>query len=141
MPSKIVARGNTSNGKKRKLFIPAGLHPDFSRLRHRTWKCMAFSLYHGKIRRCGLRGYLSDFARHSWPSHHGHGIFRGPCQPQISGKKLPCTGTEKHEMASAFLSCHGRQLSAHDVLHHGRRLDAGLYCKNAPGRIHRTDAG
>ena len=43
---------------------------------------LAVPLHRGAVRRRGLCADLSAVPGHHGPAHHGHGVFRGPGQPE-----------------------------------------------------------
>ena len=68
--------------EREKFFFKDWFYPDFSRLCHRTRKCMEISLYHGKIRRCGICADLFILFACFRTSDYGNGIFRGKSKPE-----------------------------------------------------------
>lgn len=54
-----------------------------------------------------------------------------------AGTALPCTGTQRQQVAPARLGLPDWLLRADDVLHHRQRLDAGLFLPVCQGDIHR----
>ena len=68
-----------------KSFLPGWLYPDFSRMRHRSGQCMAFSLYCGKIRWSRLCADLPCFSSGPGTSYCSDGVCRGPGQQKECG--------------------------------------------------------
>ena len=126
---------------EREVFIPAGVHPHFRRVRHRLGQRMALSLHHRQIRRSGICAGLSGVPADPGPAHYGHGVFCGPGQPEVGGAELQHSGAQGRQVAPLPLWRHGGQLSAHDVLYHGGRLDVLLCLQNVPGRVQRPGRG
>ena len=123
--------------RERDLCVPAGLCAHLCRVRHRPGQRLAVPLHRGAVRRRGLCADLSAVPGHHGPAHHGHGVFRGPGQPEEHPGLLSGPGAQGEQVALVRLVRHGGQLPADDVLHHHRRLAAALLlqggCRRIPG--------
>ena len=105
---------------------PSWVHPGERRLRHRLGQRVAFPLYHGRIRRRGVRDHVPGVPGHLRASGAHHGVRRRPRKPALHRAQLRCSRTGGYEVACVQVAGPGRQLPAHDVLHHRGRLDARL---------------
>ena len=96
-------------------------------MRDRNRECVEIPVHHGTVRRRDFCVVLSDFSGHYGHAGAEHGAGCGPREPQIRGGGLPGAGAGGELVAYSRLFLHGGLLSADDVLHHGFRVDAGLF--------------
>ena len=108
-------------------------------LRHRTRERLAFPLYRRSLRRRAVRVHLYRLPAGGRRSHFGHGVLRGPGGAAKSGRGPAKAGAQRLALAYVRPPQPHRQLSAHDVLHDGGGLDAGLLLVHAQGRSFRPD--
>ena len=64
-----------------------------------------------------------------------HGTVGRKRKPEKFCHVVQRAGTGREQVARLPLFFHGRKLSAHDVLHDDRRMDARLFCQDAEGRL------
>ena len=111
-------------------------NPHLGRLRHRPRQRVALPLHRRRIRRRGLHPDVSHLPRHFGPARHGHGVRRRPRLPAFGRPSLRYPAALAALALVLLVGLH-RLHAAHDVLHHGLRLDARLHGENGHGHLRR----
>ena len=107
--------------------IPPWFSACIGRMRHRYWKCVAFSICCRGKRRRSFCALLPDLSGNYGAPGFNNGVCSRTCEPQECGAWIQGTRKARQQMAYPRLVCHGWMLSADDVLHNRIRLDAFLF--------------
>ena len=113
--------------EKRKAGISAGLFIAVGRVRNRNRKRMEIPVHRGTGRRRRVCAFLRFVFGYSGTSDHDDGICGRTRQPKKSGQGVSGAGKARTKMAYSWVSDVDRLLSADDVLHNRRGLDAALF--------------
>ena len=130
------ARRGIGRGWSGAVRVASGLHPDIGGLRHRVGQRVALSLHHGRVRRRGVRAHVPGVPGHFGPAGHGDGVRRGPRKPEERRAGVRHAAAVGH-VALVLVVGLRRVHGAHDVLHHGGRLDAVVRGEDGHGRVQR----
>ena len=105
---------------------------------HRTWKRLAFSIYHRALRRSGIRPHLLRFPSYNGASNHGNGVLYRKRRKAEHRRSIQEPGAEGKQMAYCRSFCNNRQLHASILLYSNHRMASVLFPLIDRRNVHRA---